>query len=58
MNAAKTNICRHVKVVLNTYRTDRPQWAKIVVDGKTTNTGQPKYIKGVAKRKYNILAEI
>ena len=44
MNAAKTNIYRHVKVVLNTYRTDRPQWAKIVVDGKTTNTGQPKYI--------------
>ncbi len=58
MKAAKTNIFRHVKVVLNTDREDRPQWAKIVVNGQTAHTGQRKYIKRVAKQKYNLLAEI
>jgi hypothetical protein len=58
MKAAKTNIYRHVKVVLNTPRQDRPQWAKIVVNGQVAHTGQRKYIKSVAKQKYNLLAEI
>ena len=58
MKAAKTNIYRHVKVVLNTDREDRPQWAKIVVNGKTAHTGQRKYIKRVAKQRHNLLANI
>lgn len=58
MKAVKANLFRKVKVVTNTDRSDRPQWAKIVVDGKIAHTGQLKYIKGVAKAKYNLLAKI
>ena len=40
MKAVKSNIYRKVRVVLNTERYDRPQWAKIVVDGQVAHTGQ------------------
>ena len=46
-----------VRIVQNTARSDRDQWAKIVVNGTVMHTGQPKYIKGVAKKKYNLLAD-
>jgi hypothetical protein len=46
-----------VRVVKNTDRNDRDQWAKIVVNGIVKHTGQPKYIKGIAKKKYNLLAK-
>jgi len=58
MKAVKSNMFRKVRVVLNTDRSDRPQWAKIVVDGKVAHTGQRKYIKSVAKNKYNLLPQI
>jgi|TARA_R110000744_G_scaffold20351_1_gene53413 hypothetical protein len=45
-----------VRIVKNTDRNDRDQWAKIVVNGTVMHTGQPKYIKGLAKKKYNLLA--
>jgi len=45
-----------VRIVKNTDRGDRDQWAKIVVNGTVLHTGQPKYIKGIAKKKYNLLA--
>ena len=32
MKAVKSNIYRKVRVVLNTERADRPQWAKIIVE--------------------------
>ena len=50
MKAVKSNIYRKVRVVLNTERPDRPQWAKIVVDGQVTHTGQKSYIRRIAKR--------
>ena len=46
-----------VRIVKNTERSDRDQWAKIVVNGTVMHTGQPKYIKVVAKKKYNLLAD-
>ena len=46
-----------VRIVQNTSRNDRDQWAKIVVNGTVMHTGQPKYIKGIAKKKYNLLAD-
>ena len=46
-----------VRIVKNTARSDRDQWAKIVVNGTVMHTGQPKYIKGIAKKKYNLLAK-
>lgn len=47
----------NVRIVKNTGRSDRDQWAKIVVNGTIMHTGQPKYIKGIAKKKYNLLAK-
>jgi len=58
MKAVKSNLFQKVRVVTNTDRSDRPQWAKIVVDGKVAHTGQHKYIKSIAKAKYNLLAKI
>ena len=58
MKAVKSNVFQKARVVLNTDREDRPQWAKIVINGKTAHTGQRKYIKRVAKQKYNLLTEI
>ena len=55
MKAVKSNIYRKVRVVLNTERPDRPQWAKIVVDGQVTHTGQKSYIRRIAKKRYNLL---
>ena len=49
MKAVKSNIYRKVRVVLNTERPDRPQWAKIVVDGQVTHTGQKSYIRRIAR---------
>ena len=37
--------------------TQGPNRAEHVVNGTVMHTGQPKYIKGVAKKKYNLLAK-
>jgi len=55
MKAVKSNIYRKVRVVLNTERPDRPQWAKIIVNGEVAHTGQRSYISRIAKKRYNLL---
>ena len=49
MKAIKGNLCFLPRAIVNTDRTDRPQWAKIVIDGKVVHTGQLRYIKRIAK---------
>ena len=55
MKAVKSNIYRKVRVVLNTERPDRPQWAKIIVNGEVAHTGQRSYIRRIAKQRYNLM---
>jgi hypothetical protein len=49
-----------VKGRLNTNDASKNQWAQIVNcrTGKVLHTGQPRYIKRVAKAKYNTMLEI
>ncbi len=49
-----------VKGRLNTNDASKNQWAQIVNchTGKVLHTGQPRYIKRVAKSKYNTMLEI
>ena len=58
MKAIKGNLCFLPRAIVNTDRTDRPQWAKIVIDGKVVHTGQLRYIKRIAKTKYNLELDI
>jgi len=58
MKAVTSNVYRKVRVVQNTSRDDRPQWAKIVIDGRVAHTGQVGYIKRLAKNRYNLLAKL
>ena len=46
------------RVILNTPNRDRHQWAKIMEGRKVLHTGQPRYIKRVAKAKFNLDLEI
>ena len=55
MKAVKSNVYRKVRVVLNTERPDRPQWAKIVVDGQVAHTVHNSYIRRIAKQRYNVM---
>ena len=55
MKTVKANVFRDVHVILNTSRADRPQWARIVVDGKVAHTGQRSYIRRIAKKRYTLL---
>ena len=55
MKAVKSNLYRQARIVLNTGRADRPQWAKIVEsNGQVAHTGQINYIRRIAKQKYNL----
>jgi len=54
MKAIQAKPARIVRVVLNTENPNRHQWAKIVEGRKTLHIGQPRYIKRVAKKKYNL----
>ena len=49
-----------IKGKLNTTNRSRDQWAQIVEcrTGRVLHTGQPRYIKRVAKAKYNTLLDI
>ena len=58
MKAAKGNVYKLARVVVNTNRKDRHQWAKIVVDGRIVHTGQTSYIKKLARSKYNLNVDI
>ena len=54
MQKVETKVARPIRVILNTSNTNRHQWAKIVEGKKVLHTGQPRYIKRVAKRKFNL----
>ena len=54
MQKVQTRTARPVRVILNTDNPNRHQWAKIVEGRKVLHTGQPKYIKRVAKKKFNL----
>ena len=53
MKAVQGNVHRVVRVILNSPRKDRHQWARIVVDGGVRHVGRPQYIKRIAKERYN-----
>ena len=54
MKSLLTKPARIVRVILNTENPNRHQWAKIVEGRKTLHIGQPRYIKRVAKKKFNL----
>jgi hypothetical protein len=54
MQKVQTKTARPVRVILNTDNPNRHQWAKIVEGKKVLHTGQPRYIKRVAKTKFNL----
>jgi hypothetical protein len=54
MKTLQAKPARTVRVILNTTNRNRHQWAKIVEGRKVLHTGQPRYIKQVAKRKFNL----
>ena len=54
MQKVQTKTARPVRVILNTQNSNRHQWAKIVEGKKNLHTGQPRYIKRVAKQKFNL----
>ena len=54
MKNLQTKPARIVRVVLNTENPNRHQWAKIVEGRTVLHTGQPRYIKRVAKKKFNL----
>jgi|TARA_R110000787_G_scaffold154059_1_gene267894 hypothetical protein len=49
-----------VKVVVNTMDKNRDRWAQIQhgATGEVLHTGQPSYIRRVAKARYNAAAKI
>ena len=58
MKTLQAKPARIVRVILNTENPQRHQWAKIVEGKKVLHTGQPRYIKRVAKAKFNLELEI
>jgi hypothetical protein len=55
MKAVKSNLYRAARIVVNTNRRDKSQWAKIVeANGRVAHTGQLNYIRRIAKQKYNL----
>jgi hypothetical protein len=61
MKAVKGNVFAvGIKGKLNTQDKSRDQWAQIVEckTGNVLHTGQPRYIKRVAKARYNTMLDI
>jgi len=54
MKTLQAKPARTVRVILNTPNRERHQWARIVEGRKILHTGQPRYIKRVAKAKFNL----
>jgi hypothetical protein len=56
MKLAQVKIATPVRVQLNTTNTKRHQWARIIDNrtGRVLHTGQPKYIRRVARKKFNL----
>jgi len=55
MKVIKTKLVNQIGVRVNTTRKDRDQWAQIVCQdsGRVLHTGQPKYIRYIARKRYN-----
>ena len=54
MKTLQAKPARTIRVILNTQNPERHQWAKIVEGSKVLHTGQYRYIKRVAKKKFNL----
>ena len=54
MKYVRSNLYRDARIVVNTNRRDKQQWARIVENGQTVHTGQLPYIRRIAKQKYNL----
>ena len=54
MKSVRSNLYRDARIVVNTNRRDKQQWAKIVENGQTVHTGQLPYIRRIAQQKYNL----
>lgn len=56
MKNTATATANPVRIQLNTPNKSRDQWARIICDrtGKTLHTGQPSYIRSVARKRYNL----
>ena len=54
MKTLQAKPARIVRVILNTPNSNRHQWAKIVEGKKVLHTGQPRSIKRVAKKTFNL----
>jgi hypothetical protein len=56
MKNTQTIVAKPVRVQLNTTRKASNQWARIICErtGKTLHTGQPKYIKRLAAKRFNL----
>lgn len=55
MKTARLVVAHPVRVQFNTTDASKHQWARIInSQGDVLHTGQPKYIKGLAKKKFNI----
>ena len=54
MKSVRSNLYRDARIVVNTNRREKQQWAKIVENGQTVHTGQLPYIRRIAKQKYNL----
>ena len=61
MKSVKGNVFAvKIRATLNTSNSNKDQWAKIVSfsTGQVLHTGQPRYIKRVARERYNTLLNI
>jgi len=56
MKTATATVSVPVRIQLNTVNAGKQQWARIIDNksGATIHTGQPSYIKRVAKKKFNL----
>ena len=54
MKTLQAKPARRNRIILNTPNRERHQWEKIVEGRKVLHTGQPHYIKRVAKAKFNL----
>jgi hypothetical protein len=60
MKKVETKLTVPVRVSVNTTNKNRDRWAQIqhAESGAVLHTGQPSYIKRVAKARYNLIAKV
>ncbi len=56
MHRQTTRVARQVRVNINTLNAGRDQWARIsdAKTGQILHTGQVKYIRRIARKRYNV----